>query len=94
MLDRSTTCRESGTKVGQLFQSGYKVFSVWRSGGFGASHPGTKLHQRLNIQGRPIGRTTGNNLDGTTNFIPRMNRETLHKFYRNLMGQHGGELNP
>ena len=48
--------------------------------------PGTKLHQRLNGQGRLIGRTTGNNLDGTTNFIPRMNRETLREGYRNLMG--------
>jgi hypothetical protein len=35
-LDRSTTRRESGTKVGQLFPSGYKVFSVWRAGGWGA----------------------------------------------------------
>jgi radical SAM superfamily enzyme YgiQ (UPF0313 family) len=48
--------------------------------------PGTKLHQRLKAQGRLIGQTTGNNLDGTTNFIPRMNRETLREGYRNLMG--------
>lgn len=47
--------------------------------------PGTKLHQRLNVQGRLIGQTTGNNLDGTTNFITRMNRETLREGYRNLM---------
>jgi hypothetical protein len=36
MLERSITRRESGTKVGQLFQWGYKVFSVWRVGGYGA----------------------------------------------------------
>jgi hypothetical protein len=48
--------------------------------------PCTKLHQRLHVQGRLIGQTTGNNLDGTTNFIPRMNRETLRAGYRNLMG--------
>ncbi len=48
--------------------------------------PGTKLHERLHIQGRLIGQTTGNNVDGTTNFIPRMNRETLREGYRNLMG--------
>ena len=48
--------------------------------------PGTKLHQRLNVQGRLIGQTTGNNLDGTTNFIPRMNRETLRAGYKNLLG--------
>jgi radical SAM superfamily enzyme YgiQ (UPF0313 family) len=48
--------------------------------------PGTKLHQRLNLEGRLIGQTSGNNLDGTTNFIPRMNRETLREGYRSLMG--------
>jgi radical SAM superfamily enzyme YgiQ (UPF0313 family) len=48
--------------------------------------PGTKLYQRLSRQGRLIGHTTGNNGDGTTNFIPRMNRETLRAGYKNLMG--------
>jgi len=48
--------------------------------------PGTELHQRLNIEGPLIGHTTSNNLDGTTNFIPRMNRETLRKGYKSLMG--------
>ena len=48
--------------------------------------PGTKLHQRLNGEGRLIGQTTGNNLDGTTNFIPRMNRETLCEGYKRLIG--------
>ena len=47
--------------------------------------PGTQLYQRLNHQGRLIGHTTGNNGDGTTNFIPRMNRETLRAGYKNLM---------
>jgi radical SAM superfamily enzyme YgiQ (UPF0313 family) len=48
--------------------------------------PGTKLHRRLSSQGRLVGQTTGNNLDGTTNFIPQMNRETLREGYKNLMG--------
>jgi radical SAM superfamily enzyme YgiQ (UPF0313 family) len=47
--------------------------------------PGTKLYQRLKVEGRLIGHTTGNNLDGTTNFIPRMNREKLREGYRSLM---------
>jgi radical SAM superfamily enzyme YgiQ (UPF0313 family) len=47
--------------------------------------PGTKLHQRLNVQGRLVGETTGNNLDGTTNFMPRMNREILRDGYQRLM---------
>jgi hypothetical protein len=47
--------------------------------------PGTKLHERLRQQGRLLGATTGDNVDGTTNFIPRMNRETLRDGYRRLM---------
>lgn len=48
--------------------------------------PGTKLHRRLNDEGRLTGRTSGNNLDGTTNFIPRMDGETLRAGYKKLMG--------
>jgi len=47
--------------------------------------PGTKLHERLNRQGRLLGHTTGDNVDGTTNFVPRMNRETLRQGYLRLM---------
>ena len=47
--------------------------------------PGTKLHARLHQQGRLLGHTTGDNVDGTTNFVSRMNRETLRDGYRNLM---------
>jgi radical SAM superfamily enzyme YgiQ (UPF0313 family) len=47
--------------------------------------PGTKLYQRLKLQGRLTGHTSGNNGDGTTNFISRMNRDTLREGYRNLM---------
>jgi hypothetical protein len=42
-LDHATTRRESGTKVGQLFPSGYKVFSVWRAGGLGAKSEEMKV---------------------------------------------------
>lgn len=47
--------------------------------------PGTKLYERLNLQGRLLGETTGDNVDGTTNFISQMNRETLRAGYRRLM---------
>jgi len=47
--------------------------------------PGTKLHERLSHQGRLLGETTGDNVDGTTNFVPRMNREALGDGYRRLM---------
>lgn len=48
--------------------------------------PGTKLYRRLGSQGRLLGDTTGNNVDGTTNFIPKMNREALGAGYKSLMG--------
>jgi len=44
--------------------------------------PGTKLHARLHQQGRLIGHTTGDNVDDTTNFVSRTNRETLRDGYR------------
>ena len=47
--------------------------------------PGTKLHQRLHREARLLGDSTGDNLDGSLNFIPRMDRETLHRGYKQLM---------
>ena len=47
--------------------------------------PGTKLYQRLHRQGRLLGHTTGDNVDGTTNFIPEMNPETLRHGYQGLL---------
>jgi radical SAM superfamily enzyme YgiQ (UPF0313 family) len=47
--------------------------------------PGTKLYQRLYRQDRLLSHTTGNNADGTTNFLPRMNPELLRNGYKNLM---------
>jgi len=49
--------------------------------------PGTKLHQRLESQGRLLGRTTGDNGDGTTNFIPRMDLNQLQAGYQRLVSQ-------
>lgn len=70
-----------GRQVEFIQQSGIATAMV----GLLQAIPGTKLHRRLDVQGRLIGRTTGNNLDGTTNFIPRMNRETLCQGYQNLL---------
>lgn len=47
--------------------------------------PGTRLHQRLKLQNRLTGPTTGDNVDGTTNFVSRMNRETLRHGYQSLL---------
>jgi radical SAM superfamily enzyme YgiQ (UPF0313 family) len=47
--------------------------------------PGTKLHERLQQQGRLLGQSTGNNVDGTTNFAPCMKMEALREGYRSIL---------
>lgn len=47
--------------------------------------PGTKLYERLWREGRLAGDTTGDNVDGTTNIIPRMDVESLYTGYRRVM---------
>jgi hypothetical protein len=47
--------------------------------------PQTRLYERLKREGRLLGEMTGNNVDGTTNFVPRMDPDTLSRGYRNLL---------
>jgi radical SAM superfamily enzyme YgiQ (UPF0313 family) len=47
--------------------------------------PDTKLHARLSREGRLLGRSSGDNVDGTTNFIPHMDVAELRAGYRRLM---------
>jgi radical SAM superfamily enzyme YgiQ (UPF0313 family) len=47
--------------------------------------PDTKLHARLQREGRLIGKTTGDNVDGTMNFAPRMPTEQLLKGYKTIL---------
>jgi len=47
--------------------------------------PGTRLHARMKAEGRLIGSMSGDNADGTTNFLPRMDLETLRAGYRDLL---------
>lgn len=46
---------------------------------------GTRLHERLSREGRLLGEMTGDNVDGTMNFVPRMNWDTLREGYRDLV---------
>lgn len=46
---------------------------------------GTALWQRLEKDGRLRGRMSGDNVDGTTNIIPAMGLEKLHRGYRDMM---------
>jgi radical SAM superfamily enzyme YgiQ (UPF0313 family) len=47
--------------------------------------PGTRLYQRLKQEGRLLDRISGDNVDGTTNIIPKMDLDTLHKGYESIM---------
>jgi len=46
---------------------------------------GTKLYKRLKREGRVVGYISGDNLDGTTNIIPRMDLDALCEGYRDIM---------
>ena len=47
--------------------------------------PGTRLYERLKQEGRLLDRMSGDNVDGTTNIIPKMDLETLRKGYKSIM---------
>lgn len=46
---------------------------------------GTRLFERLHRENRLRGSMTGDNVDGTTNIIPRMNMEVLHRGYQSVV---------
>ncbi|MBW2111979.1 MAG: B12-binding domain-containing radical SAM protein [Deltaproteobacteria bacterium] len=46
---------------------------------------GTRLYERLKQEGRLLGHTSGDNVDGTTNIITRMDLDTLREGYRAIM---------
>ena len=48
--------------------------------------PGTRLFARLQGENRLISKITGDNVDGTTNIIPKMGIDSLLEGYRTLMG--------
>jgi len=47
--------------------------------------PDTKLHARLGREGRLLGRSSGDNVDGTMNFTPRMPVAQLIEGYRSIL---------
>ena len=48
---------------------------------------GTKLYERLKQEGRISGEITGDNVDGTTNIVPKMGMETLLKGYQSILSE-------
>ena len=47
--------------------------------------PGTRLYERLKKEGRLMDLMSGDNVDGTTNIIPKMGLEVLSEGYKDLM---------
>ena len=47
--------------------------------------PATKLYKRLKEQNRLLSGSSGDNTDGSTNFIPKMGRETLISGYKHIL---------
>jgi radical SAM superfamily enzyme YgiQ (UPF0313 family) len=47
--------------------------------------PGTRLYERLKQEGRLLNRMSGDNVDGTMNFVPKMNLDTLREGYKNIL---------
>lgn len=49
--------------------------------------PGTRLHARLSREGRLLDDASGDNSDGTMNFLPPMGRDAMERGYRWLVGR-------
>lgn len=46
---------------------------------------GTRLYKRLKEEGRLVGHISGDNVDGTTNIIPKMDLDALYEGYRDIV---------
>ncbi len=49
--------------------------------------PGTRLYERLKREGRVVNDLSGDNVDGSTNIIPKMGLDTLQEGYRRILDQ-------
>jgi radical SAM superfamily enzyme YgiQ (UPF0313 family) len=46
---------------------------------------GTRLYERLKREGRLLGQTSGDNVNGTTNIIPNMDPDIFREGYKNIL---------
>lgn len=49
--------------------------------------PGTRLFERMRLEGRLVGVISGDNVDGTTNIAPRMGLKALREGYRSILSE-------
>ncbi len=47
--------------------------------------PGTRLYERLRLEGRLLNQLSGDNVDGTTNIVPDMNLDALREGYKRIL---------
>jgi radical SAM superfamily enzyme YgiQ (UPF0313 family) len=47
--------------------------------------PGTRLYERMKQEGRLVSEMSGDNVDGSTNILPKMGLDTLQKGYRDIL---------
>jgi radical SAM superfamily enzyme YgiQ (UPF0313 family) len=47
--------------------------------------PGTRLYERMKQEGRLVNEMSGDNVDGSTNILPKMGLDTLQKGYRDIL---------
>jgi hypothetical protein len=48
---------------------------------------GTRLYERMQKEGRLVNEISGDNVDGSTNIVPRMGLEPLQEGYRKILNQ-------
>jgi radical SAM superfamily enzyme YgiQ (UPF0313 family) len=58
---------------------------VWAMVGVLMAPPGTRLYKRLKKENRILPKGSGDNTDGSTNFIPKMGREALVTGYKHVV---------
>ena len=103
LLDNVRTIQRSGLQVQGGFIVGFDsdthstfqrlIDFIQKSGivtamvGMLQAPPGTRLFDRLQQENRVVGMVSGDNVDGTTNIIPKMGLDRLAEGYRSLMGQ-------
>jgi radical SAM superfamily enzyme YgiQ (UPF0313 family) len=49
--------------------------------------PGTRLYERMRREGRLVNEMSGDNVDGSTNIVPKMGLEALRQGYRQILDQ-------
>jgi radical SAM superfamily enzyme YgiQ (UPF0313 family) len=76
---------DSPTIFGRVVEFIQKSGIVTAMVGLLQAPPGTPLFERMQQENRLVGLTSGDNVDGTTNIIPKMGQEMLLDGYRMIM---------